>query len=105
MCLVRLSENWWEGGTRKAGIDSVHVAHLRPHFLSVLSTLPCCLFTINNSRCVATQVRMTISLTVIVIEATGNVTYGLPIMLAVVFAKVVGLRRGRGCRCVIKELK
>ena len=35
------------------------------------------------------QVRMTISLTVIVIEATGNVTYGLPIMLAVIFAKVV----------------
>eukprot|EP01147_Barroeca_monosierra_P009160 gene9160-1452_t len=35
-------------------------------------------------------VRMTISLTVIVIEATGNVTYGLPIMLAVVFAKVTG---------------
>lgn len=37
------------------------------------------------------QVRMTISLTVIVIEATGNVTYGLPIMLAVVFAKVVSI--------------
>ena len=35
-------------------------------------------------------VRMTISLTVIIIEATGNVTYGLPIMLAVVFAKWSG---------------
>lgn len=37
-------------------------------------------------------VRMTISLTVIIIEATGNVTYGLPIMLAVVFAKWVSSR-------------
>jgi chloride channel 7 len=34
--------------------------------------------------------RMTISLTVIVIEATGNVTFGLPIMLAVIFAKWIG---------------
>jgi chloride channel 7 len=35
-------------------------------------------------------VRMTISLTVIIIEATGNITYGLPIMLAVIFAKWFG---------------
>ena len=33
---------------------------------------------------------MTISLTVIIIEATGNITYGLPIMLAVIFAKWFG---------------
>ena len=33
---------------------------------------------------------MTISLTVIIIEATGNLLYSLPIMLAVLIAKWVG---------------
>jgi H+/Cl- antiporter ClcA len=34
--------------------------------------------------------RMTISLTVIMIEATQDVAYGLPIMVAIITAKLIG---------------
>ena len=34
--------------------------------------------------------RMTISLCVIVIEATGDITYGLPLMLCIIVAKWIG---------------
>ena len=40
--------------------------------------------------CSLFQVRMTISLTVILIEATGNLTYGFPIMVVLMVAKWVG---------------
>ena len=33
---------------------------------------------------------MTISLTVILMEATGNITYGMPMMLVLMTAKFVG---------------
>jgi len=35
-------------------------------------------------------VRMTISLTVIIMEATGNLTLGLPVMVVLMIAKYVG---------------
>lgn len=50
-------------------------------------------------------VRMTISLTVIIIEATGNITYGLPIMVTVVFAKWVGDYFNEGLYDIHIELK
>ena len=34
--------------------------------------------------------RMTISLTVIVTEATGDISFGLPIMFAIMTAKLIG---------------
>lgn len=39
---------------------------------------------------VAGVTRMTVSLAAIVIESTGNVGFGLPVMLALVVAKLVG---------------
>jgi len=50
-------------------------------------------------------VRMTISLTVIIIEATGNITYGLPIMVTVIFAKWVGDYFNEGLYDIHIELK
>eukprot|EP00912_Choanoflagellata_sp_UC4_P001336 UC4_evm1s823 len=50
-------------------------------------------------------VRMTISLTVIIIEATGNITYGLPIMVTVMVSKWVGDIFNEGLYDIHIELK
>eukprot|EP00730_Choanoeca_flexa_P001061 TRINITY_DN10465_c0_g1_i2.p1 TRINITY_DN10465_c0_g1~~TRINITY_DN10465_c0_g1_i2.p1 ORF type:complete len:815 (+),score=173.41 TRINITY_DN10465_c0_g1_i2:23-2446(+) len=50
-------------------------------------------------------VRMTISLTVIIIEATGNVSYGLPIIVVVLFAKWVGDYFNEGLYDIHIEMK
>ena len=49
--------------------------------------------------------RMTISLTVIMIEATQNVAYGLPIMVVIIIAKSVGDLFNEGIYDIHIELK
>ena len=48
---------------------------------------------------------MTISLTVIMIEATQNVAYGLPIMVVIIIAKSVGDLFNEGIYDIHIELK
>ena len=47
--------------------------------------------------------RMTISITVIVIESTGNVVYSIPIALTIMLAKLVGEPCRRSNRSPILE--
>lgn len=58
----------------------------RQHFYQYIKSL----YSHNAGVFTGGIVRMTLSLTVILVEATGNVTYGLPIMLVLMTAKIVG---------------
>ena len=48
---------------------------------------------------------MTISLTIILIEATGNLTYGFPIMVVLMVAKWVGDYFNEGTYSILRTKK
>lgn len=78
---------------------------LNGHYPNLDWTQPGKYALIGSAAMLGGVVRMTISLTVIIIEATGNITYGLPIMLAVIFAKWVGDYFNEGLYDIHIELK
>ncbi|KAJ5067242.1 chloride channel protein clc family member [Anaeramoeba ignava] len=60
------------------------------HLFPKLSISPQVFALIGSASFLGGVMRMTISLTVIMLEATNDISYGLPIMLTIMIAKIVG---------------